>query len=70
MWTGQNVTVGESATEGRRSKYNKSSKAPCVFACGGFGDGENGSIRLNCVFVEQDGKVVVVGVGVELVRDM
>ena len=31
--------------------------------------GENGGTGLKCVFVEQDGKVVTVGVGVELDRD-
>ena len=66
------MTVGESAMEraSQQSTKNKNDHSPCVFAWGGFGDGEDRGAGFKRVFVEQDGEVVAVGVGVELVRDM
>ena len=54
----------------QHAAHNKSCKSPCVFARRGLGDGERDSTRLNRVFVEQNGQVVTVSVGVELVDDV
>ena len=69
---GKNVTVGESATEGRRSKPStmRAARPPASLLEEDSVMWENGNIGLKCVFHEQDGKVVAVGVVVEFVRDM
>ena len=53
----------------QQATHNKSRKSPCVFACGGFGDGKDRAARNERVLVEQDGEVVAVGVRDDLIRD-
>ena len=72
IWTEQNVTVGDSAAEGRRSKprTTRATRPNVSLLEEDSVMGKTAAQGLKRVFVEQDGKVVAVSVGVELVRDM
>ena len=65
------MTLGDSTTEGRRSKPRTTRAARRhVSAYGGFGDGEDSNTSHERVLVEQDGEVVTVRAGVEVLRDV
>ena len=66
------MTVGESATDGRRGKPRTTRTAsPHVSLLVEASEmGEDSGARFERVLVEQDGEVVAVSVGVEALRDV
>ena len=71
IWTEQNVTVGESVTAGRRSK-RRTTRALTLHVfllVDGSVMGITAARGSNVSVVEQDGKIVAIRRGVELVSD-
>ena len=66
LWDCSPCTFSLHCPPKKKATYNKSGQSLCVFACGGFDDGEDRGAGNERALVEKDG----VCVSVEVVRDM